>query len=65
MGRMFEEILTNRDILIYLLQDLSFVINLKKSVLKLSHQIEIFRPKNRYPHHELGTNIGKDGKGNF
>ena len=24
-----------------------------------------FRPKTRYPHHELGTNIEKDGKGDF
>ena len=40
MGRMLEEILANRDIFIYLLKDLSFVINLKKSVLKLS-QIQI------------------------
>ena len=25
----------------------------------------IFRPQIRYPHHEFGTNRGKDGKGNF
>ena len=24
-----------------------------------------FRPKNRYSHHDFGTNRGKDGKGNF
>ena len=25
----------------------------------------VFRPKNRYPHHDFGTNRGKDGKVNF
>ena len=41
MGRTLEEILMSRDTLIFLLQHLSFVINLlKKSVLKPSQQIE-------------------------
>ena len=40
MGRTVEEILMSRDTLIFLLQHLGFVINLKKSVLKPSQQIE-------------------------
>ena len=40
MGRTLEEILMSRDTLIFLLQHLGFVINLKKSVLKPSQQIE-------------------------
>ena len=39
-GRTVEEILMSRDTLIFLLQHLGFVINLKKSVLKPSQQIE-------------------------
>ena len=34
MGQILEEIMTMRDILIFLLQNLGFVINLKKSVLQ-------------------------------
>ena len=51
--------------LIFLLQHLGVVINLEKSVLKPSQQIRVFRPKNRYLHHDFGTNRGKDRKGNF
>ena len=40
MGRTLEEILMSRTTLIFLLQHLGFDINLKKSVLKLSQQIE-------------------------
>ena len=40
MGRTLEEILMSRDTLIFLLQHLGFVINMKKSVLKPSQQIE-------------------------
>ena len=40
MRRTVEEILMSRETLIFLLQHLGFVINLKKSVLKLSQQIE-------------------------
>ena len=40
MGRTLEEILMSRDTLIFLLQHLGFVINLKKSVLKPSQQME-------------------------
>ena len=25
----------------------------------------VFRPRNRYPHHDFGTNRGKDRKDNF
>ena len=39
MGRT-EEVLMSRDILVFLLQHLGFVINLKKSILKPSQQIE-------------------------
>ena len=40
MGTTLKEILMSRDALIFLLQHLVFVINLKKSVLKLCQQIE-------------------------
>ena len=40
MGRTLEEILMSRDTLIFLLQHLGFVINLKELVLKPSQQIE-------------------------
>ena len=40
MGRTLEEILMSRYLLIFLLQHLGFVINLKKPVLKPSQQIE-------------------------
>ena len=40
MGRTLEEILMSRDTSVFLLQHLSFVINLKKLVLKPSQQIE-------------------------
>ena len=40
MGRTLEEILMSRDTLTFLFQHLGFVINLKKSVLKPSQQIE-------------------------
>ena len=65
MGKRLEEILINRYILIFLLQYVGSVINLKKSVLKPSYQIKKFRIKNRYPYYEFATNRGKDGKGNF
>ena len=65
MGKTLEEILMSRDKLIFLFQHLGFVINLKKSVLKPSQQIEFLGPKNRYPQHDFGTNRGKDGKVNF
>ena len=54
MGRRLEEILMSRDTLIFLLQHLGFVLNLKK-----------ISSENRYPHHDFGTNGGKDGKVNF
>ena len=41
MGRTLEEILMSRDALIFLLQHLGFVINLKKSVLKPFQQIDL------------------------
>ena len=40
MGQTLEEILMNRDTLIYLLQKLGFVINLKKSIFEPTRQIE-------------------------
>ena len=40
MGQILEEIMTMRDILIFLLQNLGFVINLKKSVLQSAKQLE-------------------------
>ena len=65
MGKRLEEILINRYILIFLLQYVGSVINLKKSVLKPSYQIKKFRIKNRYPYYEFATNRGKDGKDDF
>ena len=63
-GKSIRRNFMSRDTLIFLLQHLDFVINLKKSVLKPSQQI--FRPKNRYPHHhDFGTNTGKDEKDYF
>ena len=41
MERTLEEILMSRDTLIFLIQHLGIVINLKKSVLKPSQQVEI------------------------
>ena len=40
MGRTLQEIMTARDILIFLLQNLGFVINLKKSILQPVKQLE-------------------------
>ena len=40
MRRTLEEVLMSRDTLIFLLQHLGFVINLKKSVMKSPQQIE-------------------------
>ena len=40
MGQTIEEILMSRDTLTFVLQSLGFVINLKKSVLQLSPQME-------------------------
>lgn len=54
-----------KDIFIFLLQYVGSVVNLKKSVLKPSHQIKKLRIKNRYPYHEFASNRGKDGQGNF
>ena len=55
----------SRGTLVFLLQHLVFVINLKKSVLKHPSQKRVFRRKNRYPYHDFGANRGKDRKGNF
>lgn len=52
-----------RDNLIFLLQHLGFVI--KKIDSETVPANKIFRPKNRYPQHEFGTNKEKDGKGNI
>ena len=48
MGRMLPEILMPRDTLIFLLQHVGFVINLKKSVLHPVKQIRVSELRNRY-----------------
>ena len=63
MGRT-EEILMSRNTLIFLLQHLGFVINLKKSVLTPSQQIE-FLGLTIDTYTMTGTNRGKDGKSNL
>ena len=55
MGRMLPEILMPRDTLIFLLQHVGFVINLKKSVLHPVKQIRVSELRNRYQENYFGS----------
>ena len=65
MGRILEQIFMSRDTLIFLLQHLGFVINLKKSVLKPSQQIEFLALKIDTHAMTLTLTEEKIEKGNF
>ena len=43
MGNSLEETLMSRDTLIFILQNLEFVVNFQKSVLNPSHQIQFLK----------------------
>ena len=48
MGQTMEEILMSRDTVIFLLQHLSFVLNLEKSILNLVQEIEFLGGDNKF-----------------